>query len=51
MTDQPKPEEFQVPVKLFDLGQIMRRAGALAASARGYHGAVSCAACARRLWA
>ena len=36
MTDQPKPEEFRVPVKLFDLGQIVATPGALAACSREY---------------
>ena len=36
MNDTPKPEEFRVPVKLFDLGQIVATQGALAACSREY---------------
>ena len=36
MTDQPKPEEFRVPIKLFELGQIVVTPGALAACSREY---------------
>ena len=36
MTEKPKTEEFHVPVRLFDLGQIVATPGALAACSREY---------------
>jgi hypothetical protein len=36
MTEEPKPKEFRVPVKLFDLGQIVATPGALDACSLEY---------------
>jgi hypothetical protein len=36
MNDTPKPDEFRVPIKLFDLGQTVATPGALAACSREY---------------
>jgi hypothetical protein len=36
MNDTPKKEEFRVPIKLFDLGQIVATPGALSACSREY---------------
>jgi hypothetical protein len=36
MNDTPKPDEFRVPIKLFDLGQTVATPGAIAASSREY---------------